>query len=411
MDAGEEVRQLTKELSIKMPTTLPSGIWYRVSQRTKNKYPNGWFGSSKQQVMKLVYDTRERVLGAGDVFRTVEHAIYKNTKDTGQPFLICNLAIPHKTDHTKMDRLMGFAHPALLGLLNGNVNLFVDTTFSCTPRPFYQTLIVMTFDQQTQYYVPVMWFLMMSKCASLYFEAFHHVISNTDWHLHPVTITADFERALVLELKNQFKSSKINGCLFHWKQACRRKMKDLHIPDDQIKIAMTKNVMDILAVVPPDELKSKGIPFVHSLILEKIKSAGIKMTNAHKKYWDVFFNEYFRRQWLSAAMVDVWNLFGQDGDIVALQNRTNNALEQYNQEVGKLVPCPHPTLLHFIEKIEDESRRIVRELDLIRRGLVNRPNYSEVNIPVLPPEYDDFQKEEEKEEEKDKKKKRKRKRK
>ena len=110
-------------------------------------------------------------------------------------------------------------------------------------------------------------------------------------------------------------------------------------------------------------------------------------------------------------MVDVWNLFGQVGDIVALQNHANNALERYNQEVGKLVPCPHPTLLHFIKKIEEESRRIVRELDLIRRGLVNCHNYSEVNIPVLPPEYDDFQKEEEKEEEKDKKKKRKRKRK
>ena len=79
----------------------------------------------------------------------------KKHKDTHAPFLFCRLTVPNRKDNTKMDRVMGFGHPSLIKLFNGKCNMFVDATFSCTPKSFYQTLIVMMFHQDTHNYVPV----------------------------------------------------------------------------------------------------------------------------------------------------------------------------------------------------------------------------------------------------------------
>jgi hypothetical protein len=46
---------------------------------------------------------------------------------------MCSLH-PEKSD--VMMHLMIFANPALLGLLNGVVDLFIDATFSCVLRHF-----------------------------------------------------------------------------------------------------------------------------------------------------------------------------------------------------------------------------------------------------------------------------------
>ncbi len=65
-------------------------------------------------------------------------------------------------------RLMIFANPALLGLLNGVMNLFIDATVSCVPAPFYQCLIIMVFDPSTSRYLPVVYALMTHKVQELY---------------------------------------------------------------------------------------------------------------------------------------------------------------------------------------------------------------------------------------------------
>lgn len=58
----------------------------------------------------------------------------------------------------------------------------------------------------------------------------------------------------------------LNGCLFYWKQALRRKMMDLKISREHISISMTKNVVDALIVIPRHEIERKGIPYVCSIL-------------------------------------------------------------------------------------------------------------------------------------------------
>ena len=54
--------------------------------------------------------------------------------------------------------------------------------------------------------------------------------------------------------------------VFQWKQAIRRKMIEYKIETDQIKLAMTQSVLDILTVIPRDEILTKGIDYVRDIL-------------------------------------------------------------------------------------------------------------------------------------------------
>ena len=391
VDVNAEVRQLTKRMAIEKQSVPPSAIWTELSQLMDAKYPNGWHGISKQQIERLVYLTRTTVLGSSDVFRHAEHESYRNTKDSGDPFLFVNLAIPKPGDKSKMDRVMGFGHPALMQLLTGKREVFVDATFKCTPKPFYQTLIVMVYHADTEAYIPVCWILMTSKSEALYHHAIFHLVSRTNGKADPTSITCDFEIAIIKQLKQFFPEANINGCLFHWKQACRKKMKSLRLPDAQVTIAMQRNMLDLLCVVPRKDLRAIGIPYIHSSLMAAIKAQNVTITKQDEKNWNCFFNIYFPDQWLNKFTVDVWNLHDPtDEHLVQLLTRVNNALERYNREMGKIFPHGGPNLLQFIQAMEEEARRLFRDVGFMFKGLIKRPDYSKPFIPELPKEYSDF---------------------
>ena len=82
------------------------------------------------------------------------------------------------------------------------------------------------------------------------------------------------------------------GCGFHFKQAARGKMENLGIPADEIKIAMRFGVYDLLVALPKDELASKGVDFVRSMII-KLVADEIDPGGEWEKRWDEFW-EYFK---------------------------------------------------------------------------------------------------------------------
>lgn len=320
VNVDDEAKQWIDKFCIDHVSEIPTDIWSRLVKTMDEKYPNGWFGIHRQQALRRVYTTRGNLLGNGDLYRTIEHALYKNIPDTGQSFLQCNLTIPHPTDCTKVDRIIWFGHPTLIMLLNGRVDAFIDATFKVVPRGFYQLLVVMVKDVQTKMFVPVMYGLMTGKTKMLYFQALHFLVSATKWQFNPRRISCDFEDALISQINNQFPSPDsgrcapddgcdINGCLFHLKQAWRRKMLELNIPRDQISIAMQRGVLDLLCVLPPNELDSKGIHYVRSLIQRLIEEkSGNKMTLKDKTIWGVFFG-YIERYWLCERKRSVWTKY------------------------------------------------------------------------------------------------------
>jgi len=71
-----------------------------------------------------------------------------------------------------------------------------------------------------------------------YYDIFHFIIQATDQQLEPAEIVCDFEAALIQAVQVQFPNADIIGCLFHFKQAIRRRMRRLAIPEQGATIAM-----------------------------------------------------------------------------------------------------------------------------------------------------------------------------
>ena len=112
-------------------------------------------------------------------------------------FLQFNLTFPSSFTG-KLERVIGFGSPALFQCIGGNQKVFINGTFKIVPKPFYQCLIVMVFDNQTDVYVSVFYILLTSKTEK---------------------IICDFEKGLHNANLEAFPKAIINGCLFHWKQA------------------------------------------------------------------------------------------------------------------------------------------------------------------------------------------------
>lgn len=205
--------------------------------------------------------------------------------------------------------------------------------------------------------------------------------------MRPFCVTCDFEKALHAAVLAFFVTCIVNGCLFHWKQANRRYMKKVcKIEDGQVSHAMRKNVLDLLTIIPKDEITEYGIPYVRS-ILDPLCE-----TEKELEKWNTFW-KYFVREWMqSPRYVKTWNIHDENQEYLDLYNRTNNGLERYNRKLGEIFPSPHPSMIEFVVKLEEEGRRVVQKLDDIRAGKINAPVHQELTVPsFLPRAYFDFQ--------------------
>ncbi|KAI3647910.1 hypothetical protein MP228_008131 [Amoeboaphelidium protococcarum] len=57
--------------------------------------------------------------------------------------------------------------------LKRNGAVFIDGTFKCAPKPYYQLLTVMTYDSASDLYYPVVWILVSRKHESTYRLVLH----------------------------------------------------------------------------------------------------------------------------------------------------------------------------------------------------------------------------------------------
>ena len=116
-------------------------------------------------------------------------------------------------------KIVGFGNPGLFGsLLGKGFQLYIDGTFKIVPDPFYQCLIIMSFNKTLGVYVPMVYILMTAKTHWLYWHALHWVVVATKFRLDPFLVTCNFDKPSHNAVREQFKHVLLNGCLFHWKQ-------------------------------------------------------------------------------------------------------------------------------------------------------------------------------------------------
>jgi hypothetical protein len=86
-------------------------------------------------------------------------------QDSDLPFLQASLNFVNPKHGEDRIQMMIFANPALLGMLKTpGLDVFVDATFDCCPKPSYQCLIFMIYDHAMSSYIPILYALMTLKC-------------------------------------------------------------------------------------------------------------------------------------------------------------------------------------------------------------------------------------------------------
>ncbi len=140
---------------------------------------------------------------------------------------------------------------------------------------------------------------MTRKNEHLYWHVFNQIVVQADWRLKVGTYSTNFELALMKQAKIQFGEPflyKHVRCFFHLKQAWRRYlMKELQMDSTAINVAMEVGALDLLCIIPRDEIEKYGIPYVRA----KVESGQSEET---VKKWDKFW-AYFDRQWLTIVPV------------------------------------------------------------------------------------------------------------
>jgi hypothetical protein len=357
----------------------PQQIWDAVSKMFYKRDDDTVVrGLTKNQVTKRVHHVRAMHFGA-DLHGRVEVPPLSLVKNSSMNFFQFHHVWTTRSQKQdgQVDRVIGWAHPSLLMLLRyEGLTLFIDGTFRCVPAKFHQCIVAMVYDRGTQLYIPVCYVLASSKSYETYWNAFQYIADACGEKITPKEVVCDFEIALINAVMDWFPDADVIGCYFHFKQACKRKMGKLYIPTQEICIAMSKGVLDMLTIVDPVKIRLQGIAWVSAKIKARCGEESIGYSSTK---WDSFW-KYLRKTWLVLLPPKLWNVYGIKRDLVA---RTNNPLERFNRELNSAFSTPRPSVPKFVQTIEEMSRRSVKLRDDIAKGLAKPPPRPSKNpLPV-----------------------------
>ena len=125
----------------------------------------------------------------------------------------------------------------------------------------------------------------------------------TNWKLDVKTVTCDFELAIVNLVKQTYPKAKNIGCLFHWKQAIRRKLLAMGFDPTLVSSFMKPGRLDLLTGIPVQEIEVLGIPYLRSLEAQ---------TSALQQKWDAFW-DYFKQTCMVRYKMQDWNISDMEG--------------------------------------------------------------------------------------------------
>jgi len=108
----------------------------------------------------------------------------------------------------------------------------------------------------------------------MYFHAMQYVLDTTEYAMDPEFMYCDFEPRMILSIRDDFPETQNIGCLFHFKQAYRRKMKKYRISEQECSIVMEYGVLGMLTVIPQDKVRQQGIAWVKRMFATKCAAGG-----------------------------------------------------------------------------------------------------------------------------------------
>ena len=175
---------------------------------------------------------------------------YMSTNGTARSLMQFNLSY---ADSKGSQRLIGFGKTELINTLRRKQSsIFIDATFSCCPKGFHQCLIVSTFLESDNLFLPCFYILMTRKNKLAYVMALSALNNLFGGSIDPKYVMHDFEIAMCQAIEELWPGSRSVGCFFHFKQCLTRQMIKCGIPQH---IAFRDVAwFDLMTVVPKDEI-------------------------------------------------------------------------------------------------------------------------------------------------------------
>ncbi|CAF1526042.1 unnamed protein product [Adineta ricciae] len=144
------------------------------------------------------------------------------------------------------DRILIFASPEQLQILQTSEEFLVDGTFKVVPEIFYQLFIIHAVYRN--YVVPVIYALLRRKNTDTYQRLIDEILKIApNWS--PRLIMMDFEQASINAFQTKFPIIHLSGCYFHLRQSIHRKLQELrHQTEYQNDTVYTHNIHKIAAL-------------------------------------------------------------------------------------------------------------------------------------------------------------------
>ncbi|POM73590.1 Hypothetical protein PHPALM_9546 [Phytophthora palmivora] len=278
IDASNSIMKEVDKLVVDTNTTQ-GVIWLAIVDKFYMQSGPPVRGVSKHAVENRVKYIRGKQLG-GNRNRTIENPPLSKVKGSVQGFFQFQFSwhddIKSQKDTTGIDRVVGWAHPELRNLLRfENLSWFMDGTFRCAPEGFKQCVSIMIYDPSSELYIPAVFTPITAMTNESYLKLLRCVEACVGCRLTPKEVVCEFEGALIGAIRDFFPDIRIIDCLFHFKQACRRKMKSYRIPKEEAKLAMAPNVVDVLTVIESSKIAVQGIAWVKKKIQELCECKGV----------------------------------------------------------------------------------------------------------------------------------------
>ena len=255
--------------------------------------------------------------------------------------------------------LIGFSHPKFLSMLPSVDELFIDGTFAITPAQFAETVTVYGFSSARNRYFPLGIFLASGKVTDVYCQIFQTLkrscsAGNVNKNFSPTYCHSDFEDAILLAWKECFPSAVVVGCFFHLKQAWTNHLKDvLKVPFPMLQRLIINEkggpataLLDILALIPHEDIMTKGKQFIDSCMIAEFESWGSL---------GVLFWRYFESNWMlhphrQPKLWSFYHLMDPQGNL-RTRSRTNNVLERLHRTLKQRCGV-HSSLEKFVRTIQ-----------------------------------------------------------
>lgn len=214
--------------------------------------------------------------------------------------------------------------------------LLADGTFKVSPSEFYQVYII--YYQLFGKILPAFYCLLPSKSETTYSRLFEQLKIIMEDN-HPDYFIVDHENAVIKTFKEQFPTTKIRLCLFHFGQTIFRKIAELGLSTEYMNNENSRLHMKMLmslAFVPEDQVQ---------VVFRILKGKMLALNNPKiddlllyfEKNYIEFSNEYFN--------INSWNAFERLLEKVPL---TTNNLESFNNYLKEKCSKSHPSMLSLI---------------------------------------------------------------